>query len=431
MSSSGSNFLINALAEVITGAKTFTSQAGTRFTTWVGIGAGVGSARNPVYINTVVNGAAIQNTLAAGGGDDYVGMQTNIKFEGDFSALKTNVVGDITSGTNTLTLTSGTFTSPIIVGYTVYIPGAGVGGGLPLKTKIVSITDSTHAVLAANASTTVTGAAIIATLAADHNYAFMANDFYTTSTTAGALSGIDNVFGRLTEVHLYTPNVTLNAMKATSSELDIEASATGSVVTSAVAHEVSKIRNDAAATVTNAYGVFIHGSDTATATNVYGLYVDGQAKNYIGGELTVSAGATAGVPLKIQLPLGGTGEMIQGWDYTFANKRFHVSNGGAVGCTSFVTAFEGLGASTAIGSMTGGFAGIRFGSAGVEIAQTATAVASVRGGAKAFGVPSVTTANRATAATAGAGALCHDSTLATMIYSDGTNWRSIATNGIV
>ena len=406
----------------ITGAKTFSSLKGLRSTTWFGLGAGVGSARNPFYMNSIVDAASIPNSLAAGGGDDYVGIQNNVKAVGNFAALKTMLVGSITSGSNVLTLTSGTFTSPIFVGYTVYIPGAGAGGGQPLKTKITSITDNTHAVLGAPASTTIAGATITATLAADHDYFFYANDFFTTGTGATDLQGISNVFGRLIELHLYTPGRAFNTLKAASVELDIEASAVGSSVASAIGLEISAVRNAAAAAVTNAYGLLIHGSPSDVATNVYGLYVDGGGKTVLTGATRISALGSAEVPLIIRTPLGPTAPALEVRDVTGANRVFQIANSGGVGSSQGFTAYEGLGAQTTIGAVAGGFSGIRFGASGVEIRQHTTGAVQVSN-AKAFGVPAVTTANRLSATNAGAGGVCLDTTLGKLIFSDGTNWK--------
>lgn len=58
----------------------------------------------------------------------------------------------ITSGSNLLTSASGRFTNGMI-GSPIYVPGAGASGGV-LQTTIASVTDASHAVLAANASTT-------------------------------------------------------------------------------------------------------------------------------------------------------------------------------------------------------------------------------------------------------------------------------------
>jgi hypothetical protein len=62
----------------------------------------------------------------------------------------------INSGTNTLTCTGCSFTSTAVDGgKAIVVSGAGVAGA-NLSTSIVTVTDSTHAVLAANAATTVT-----------------------------------------------------------------------------------------------------------------------------------------------------------------------------------------------------------------------------------------------------------------------------------
>lgn len=363
--------------QTIRGAKTFNSSKGLRTTTWFGIGAGVGSARNPFYMNTIVDGSAISNTLAAGGGDDYVGVQMNIKFQGGFQSLKTMLTGGITSGSNILTLTSGTFTSPVDVGFTVNIPGAGPGGGQPLKTKIVSITDTTHAVLAASASVTVSGASITATLAADASFLFAANDFFTTGTAVNDLSGIDNLYGRLTEMHLYTPGSVLSSMLGFQTQANVEASATGSTIGSIYSIKAYQPTNAAGAVITNAYGLYSSGTPTPGATNSWGLYVDGGGKTKLTGPTTLTGMNAADVPLVVQQPLGHTGEAIQLWDFTFVNKRFHVTNGGAVGSSSFMTSFEGLSQSTAIGSMTNGKSGIHFGNGGsteIRLNNTAGAI---------------------------------------------------------
>jgi hypothetical protein len=411
-----------ATDQTITGSKTFNSQKGTRISTWLGIGAGVGSARNPFYMNSIVDGSAITNTLASGGGDDYVGMQTNIKFDGGFAALKTTVTGSMTAGSNVLTLSSGTFTSPVIVGYTAYVPGAGVGGGLPVKSKITSITDTTHAVLATNASTTVTNVQVILTLAADHNYAFMANDFYTTGTAAGALSGIDNVFGRLTELHIYTPNAVIGSLKATSSELDIEASATGSTVSQAVAHEISAIRNDAGAAITNAYGLLIHGTAPANTTNAYALYIDGGGKTKFTGPTTLAGTAAADTPLTLQAPLAPTGKLMQGYDVTLTNRVFHIDTNGAIGSNSFLTAFEGLGSQMTFGQMPGGYAGVQFGNSNqVYIKKVSNNVIGLDSATQGFATGYGTTAQRP--ANPVNGTIFIDSTLGKPVYYIAGAWK--------
>ncbi len=58
----------------------------------------------------------------------------------------------MTSGSNVLTSASGKFTSAM-VGYAIYVPGAGASGGV-LQTTVSGFTDSNHLTLANNASTT-------------------------------------------------------------------------------------------------------------------------------------------------------------------------------------------------------------------------------------------------------------------------------------
>lgn len=408
--------------ESIDGAKTFTSLKGLRTTTWLGVGAGVGSARNPVYINHIVNGAAITNALAAGGGDDYVGFQTNIKFDGGFAALKTIATGSMTAGSKKLMLTSGSFTAPVTVGFTAYVTGAGVGGGLPVKSKIVSITDSTHAELAAAASTTVSNVQVIMTLAADHNFLFAANDFYTTGTAAGALSGIDNLFGRLTELHLYTPNSALRSIKAASSELNIEASAAGSTIGQAVAHEVSAIRNDAGAAITNAYGLLIHGAAPAKTTNAYALYIDGGGKTKFTGPTTLAGTASADTPLTLQAPLAPTGKLLNGYDVTLTNRVFHIDTNGAIASSSFLTAFEGLGSQMTLGQMPGGFAGLQFGNSSMicikKVSNNVIGLdASNQGFATGYGATSSRPANPVN------GTIFIDSTLGKPVFYIAGGWK--------
>jgi hypothetical protein len=358
----------------IAGSKTFTSLKGLRSTTFFGLGAGVGSDRMPFYQNSLIDGSALSNTLAAGGGDDYVGHQVNITFKGGFAALKTSLTASMTSGSAILTATAGTFTDPVKAGYTVVVPGAGAAGGT-LKAKINSITDSTHAVLSVAASTTVTGAAVIATLAADHNFLFGANDFFVTGSSAGDLAGIDNLFGRLMEVHLQTPGATLGTIKATSSEAAIEASANGSTIGTVIGHHVKAVANKSTSTIANAYGMFIEGAAPANTTTAYALYIDGGGKTKFTGPTTLAGTAAADTPLTLQAPLNPTGQLLQGYDVTLTNRVFHIATNGAISSNSFLTAMEGLGGQVTIGSVTGGFAGIRMGSGtDAELRRTASGI---------------------------------------------------------
>lgn len=61
----------------------------------------------------------------------------------------------MTAGSNVLTSASGKF-SASMVGYTVYVPGAGTNGGV-LQTTVGGFTDASHLLLAASASTSTSG----------------------------------------------------------------------------------------------------------------------------------------------------------------------------------------------------------------------------------------------------------------------------------
>lgn len=363
-------------AQTIDAQTTFTSQAGLRSSTWFGLGAGVGSARMPFYANLLMDGTTFSNTLASGGGDDYVGAQLNVSFQGGFAALKANLVGNMTSGSAVLTLTSGTFNLPVKVGYTLVIPGAGAGGGT-LKTKIASITDSTHATLEAAAGTSVTGAAIIGSLAADHNFLFAANDFFRTGSTAGDLAGIDYVFGRLIEMHMYTPNATLNTIFAASVEAGVEASGAGSTIGSLIGLRVKGVTNHGGATITNVASLLVAAPIASGTAETFAINQSGGGKNMLSGQTTVGKEAAVGiVPMIVQQPLGATAPAFEIRDYTLTNRRFYVSNGGSATSVQAVTAYEGLGTQTIIGAMTGNFPGIRMGASGSndEIRRTSAGV---------------------------------------------------------
>jgi hypothetical protein len=58
---------------------------------------------------------------------------------------------------------------------------------------------------------------------------------------SGDLNVIKNLFGRLMEVHVYTPGAALDTIKATSSELAIESSTTDAPVGTAIGHHVKSV----------------------------------------------------------------------------------------------------------------------------------------------------------------------------------------------
>lgn len=85
-----------------------------------------------------------------------VASPVNVKLYGAVMDPKSNADGAITSGLAVLTSASGTFTAAD-QGKTIMVRGAGAAG-VPLVTTILTYTSATQVTLAANASTTVTGA---------------------------------------------------------------------------------------------------------------------------------------------------------------------------------------------------------------------------------------------------------------------------------
>ncbi|KTR11065.1 hypothetical protein [Curtobacterium citreum] len=413
-------------AAVVDGQRTFTSQDGLRSSTWFGLGAGKGSARMPFYMNSLLNAAQMLDTLAAPGADDYVGVQMNVKMEGDYRLRTRALTGSIAAGSTTVELTAGTFSAPIIPGYMLAIPGAGPSGGT-LRARINSITDTTHAVVSAPASTAVAGSTITASLAADPTFLFGKDEFFTTGTAQDDLKGIQYVFGSITELHIAPPNLSLLTVIADSTEIGLEASAGGSVDT-IIGHRVKGITNSSSVTPAHAYGLYVEPNTASKSPDAWSAYVNGKTKI---GAMTLIVGSAASDPvLRLQAPLNPTTRLFEVYDVTGTNRLMYVGSGGAVASAQDVAAREGLGTSTIIGSMSGGFAGIRMGPNGVEIAQTSPGVARVQQG-KAFGLPAVTTAARASAVNAGAGAMTFDTTIGKLIYSDGTAWRDVATGTTV
>lgn len=141
-----------------------------------------GGSTNTAYGNFSAVGGGITNTAAAAEAV-IAGGNANANF-GQYAVIgggNTCQVGDglvVTDGAmsasapNLACATSTPFASPVTTGATVIVPGAGpapshttTGGvaarGVPLVTTISTITDTGHAVLAASASTAVSGATVI------------------------------------------------------------------------------------------------------------------------------------------------------------------------------------------------------------------------------------------------------------------------------
>jgi hypothetical protein len=102
--------------------------------------------------STFWRGDGIWAAPAGGGGGVDLNVKTGYGAVGNDIAVTATIT--ISSGSPNLTATGATFVSGD-VGKQISIPGAGAAGAI-LQTTILTFTDATHVVLAANASTTVT-----------------------------------------------------------------------------------------------------------------------------------------------------------------------------------------------------------------------------------------------------------------------------------
>jgi hypothetical protein len=374
---------------VWTGGNTFNSLSNPlRSTTYFGLGAGIGSAINPFFMNTIINGS----TSAGLGtpGSDYVAAQTDVMFKGGFSNLIYTATGNMTG--SAVTLTSGTFPASLAAGWYVFIPGAGASG-TTLKTSVASITDNQHITTANSASIAVTGQTITVSLVADPTFLFGRDNYVQTGNTTGDLSGITDYYGGIDEAHMLTPGAALTNIKGLQVQADLGPTATGATVTNIFALVAMQPQNPAGATITNAYGLYASGTPTPGATNSWGLYVDNGGKSKLTGATTITAPNASDIPLLIVGPLGANSQLLQIQDITQTNTRFHVSNSGTVGAQQGFVAYEGLAAQTSIGYSGTGQASVTFGTAGdTRIYRPSAGIAAVGGGLQ-IGTPASITAS--------------------------------------
>lgn len=283
----------SAADESIVGAKTFTSLKGLRSTTWFGLGGGVGSARNPFYQNSYIDGSTMNTTLEAGAGDDMVGHQINVKFQGGFASHWIQPAGGMTSGSAAVTLTTGTIGSAV-VGWWVLVLGAGASGG-NLKARIATITDSTHFTLTTAAGTTVSGAAVRLSLAPDPTFLFGANDFFTTGTATNDISGITDLWGRLAEVHVYTPNASLVNVYGLVGQTNNDAAGVNISGWQASVYATAPAKTGAGGTTANAAALYVSAPAAGVATSQYAIYQSGTTgANFFGANSTFNAGVVVG-----------------------------------------------------------------------------------------------------------------------------------------
>jgi hypothetical protein len=120
-----------------------------------------------------------------------------------------------------------------------------------------------------------------------------ANDFIISGSASGDLAGIQDLQGRLTEVHCNAPSAALNTLTGQQVEANVGSTATGANIVNAWALRVIGTRVNGG-TVQNAYGALIEqptisGTGSITGTNK-ALFVAGNTQ--LDGTLTLSSIAT-------------------------------------------------------------------------------------------------------------------------------------------
>lgn len=151
-----------------------------------------------------------------------------------------------------------------------------------------------------------------------------ANDFVVSGTTSGDLAGIQDLQGRLTEVHCQSPSATLNTLTGQQVEAKVSSTATSATVVDMYSLRVVGPRVDNGV-VTNAYGLLVTqptttGSGSITTTNK-ALFVGGDTQ--LDGALTLSsittttsasAGGASALPATpagyVTINVGGTNRKI-------------------------------------------------------------------------------------------------------------------------
>lgn len=136
--------------------------------------------------------------------------------------------------------------------------------------------------------------------APDPGFLFGANDFFLTGTSAGAVAGVSDFWGRLSEVHLRTPGASINNTYGLIGESNIDASAVGASITGwMVSIKGGAPVNNAGITVANAATLHLSSPAPSAATNAYTIYANGTGANFFGGKITADNG------LQVNGGLGG------------------------------------------------------------------------------------------------------------------------------
>lgn len=388
---------------------------------YLGVGAGVGSARMPSFFNSLLRGPWISNDLVVPGSDDYVLFQFTGTWNGGFSHLKRTATGGMTSGSTTVTLSSGTINADVQVGWYAFIPGAGPA---IFKAKIVSIASNrTSCVIATSATDTVSNAAIVFSVAADPNFLFGTNRIYLTGNQTGDVDGIDFIYGDLAELYANTPSAIIKQARP----MQIAGGPGGAnmVIDDWTQLYIKSIENrGSATTIGRAVSLYVGAVPVTGATESYGILLEGGGKSLFKGTLRIFAQNASDEVLSVQTALSPTGKAFAVWDVTGTQRTMSINPNGSVNSSSFFTAFEGNGGGqVVIGQQPGSVPGIAFGTSPNQIflKKINNSILGLDSATQAFATGSGTTAQRPT--TPVAGAIFIDTTIAKPIFYIGGSWK--------
>ena len=147
--------------------------------------------------------------------------------------------------------------------------------------------------------------------ASNPGWVWGANDFIITGSVSGDMAGINDVCGRLTEVHVNAPGAALSTVRALMVEAHLEASAVGGSITSLYGIHILAPHNGG--TIGTAYGLCIESPVLATAN--FALKTNGTAPISFGGDVSLptrTLDTTTGVVKSQTVTIGPPGTAGQG-----------------------------------------------------------------------------------------------------------------------
>ncbi|PPF64525.1 hypothetical protein C5E11_03800 [Clavibacter michiganensis] len=281
-----------------------------------------------------------------------------------------------------------------------------------------------------------------------------ANDFIIIGDGSTPLLGITDAWSRLTEIHLRSPNMTLNNVHAMIAESGFDSTATGSTITGWLASlKASGPTNTVGATVANAASFYVTSPLAGVATNQYAIFVSGTEKSRFGGDIHLNEssgdpknfdahyGGFKGVTVTVGIP--GTSSLarltvksqadadVTAWFQARGAQTGDVLRLGAD--TVVRSRFDKRGRLGMVDTAVPADADVATGEQMFYVATTAGAPKLMIKGKDSAGTvfirsislasQSGTTANRPSAATVGVNGRYYDTTLSKPIWSDGTIWR--------